>query len=56
MGIMPMVEVTFFLHGGDTEGSAGCIDIGGGIFGNGDTKMLKTIIEASRVIELQVIE
>ncbi len=24
----------FYLHGGYWDGSAGCIDIGGGIFGN----------------------
>jgi len=27
----------FFLHGGSLPGSAGCIDIGGGIFGNDST-------------------
>lgn len=30
----------FFLHGGAFEGSAGCIDVGGGFFGNSDTERL----------------
>jgi hypothetical protein len=34
----------FFLHGGWQEGSAGCIDIGGGISGNKNTNMIKDII------------
>ena len=46
----------FFLHGGSLKGSAGCIDIGGGTFGSADTNTLKTIIEASRVITLTVVE
>ncbi|PWF49149.1 DUF2778 domain-containing protein [Massilia glaciei] len=31
----------FYLHGGYLDGSAGCIDIGGGIFGN--NKLLKDL-------------
>jgi hypothetical protein len=30
----------FFLHGGSSPGSAGCIDIGGGIFGDTNTDRL----------------
>ncbi len=30
----------FFLHGGDTPGSAGCIDVGGGEFGDSTTDQL----------------
>jgi RHS repeat-associated protein len=30
----------FFLHGGAIEGSAGCVDIGGGLFGNEQTDHL----------------
>jgi RHS repeat-associated protein len=36
----------FFLHGGLFPGSAGCIDAGGGIFGNADTKQLVSDILA----------
>ncbi|MBT0893803.1 DUF2778 domain-containing protein [Geobacter hydrogenophilus] len=36
----------FFLHGGTSPGSAGCIDIGGGVFGNSTTdRVLKSIKE-----------
>ncbi|MBI5468335.1 MAG: DUF2778 domain-containing protein [Deltaproteobacteria bacterium] len=35
----------FFLHGGSKAGSAGCIDIGGGIFGNESTdRLLKDLL------------
>ncbi|MET4163563.1 RHS repeat-associated protein [Marinobacterium sp. MBR-111] len=35
----------FFIHGGRSEGSAGCIDLGGGILGNDDTdRLLKDIL------------
>lgn len=37
----------FFLHGGSYEGSAGCIDVGGGLSGNEQTHLLKTAIRAS---------
>ncbi|HZP92846.1 MAG TPA: RHS repeat-associated core domain-containing protein [Burkholderiales bacterium] len=30
----------FYLHGGNFPGSAGCIDVGGGIFGNANTDQL----------------
>lgn len=30
----------FFLHGGSVKGSAGCIDVGGGPFGNAQTDQL----------------
>ena len=35
----------FFLHGGMSPGSAGCVDIGGGLFGNAITdKVLQDIL------------
>ena len=35
----------FFLHGGSMAGSAGCIDIGGGILGNESTDgLLKDLL------------
>ena len=34
----------FFLHGGIKEGSAGCIDIGGGLWGNSDSTKIKNDI------------
>jgi RHS repeat-associated protein len=34
----------FYLHGGRLPGSAGCIDIGGGIFGNDITDQIKGLI------------
>ncbi|PAU73394.1 tlde1 domain-containing protein [Vreelandella alkaliphila] len=37
----------FFLHGGSIQGSAGCIDIGGGLLGDKNTDTLKTIIRMS---------
>ncbi|WP_417501168.1 tlde1 domain-containing protein [Marinobacter sp.] len=47
----------FFIHGGDTSGSAGCIDIGGGIFGNNHTDRLRNAIESSQVrIPVEVVE
>lgn len=39
-GKKPYDRTDFFLHGGDKPGSAGCIDIGGGIFGNKSTDRL----------------
>lgn len=46
----------FFLHGGGYSGSAGCIDVGGGIFGNRQTDLLKLAIKASTgPIFLQVV-
>lgn len=38
----------FFLHGGWKKGSAGCIDIGGGIFGNKNTDKIRNIIINSK--------
>ncbi|WP_386082679.1 tlde1 domain-containing protein [Vreelandella sp. F11] len=38
----------FFLHGGSLPGSAGCIDIGGGLLGDKDTDTVKTIIRMSK--------
>ena len=38
----------FFLHGGDTPGTRGCIDIGGGISGNTLTHRLKKDISATK--------
>lgn len=47
----------FFLHGGDMDGSAGCIDIGGGIFGNNKTDLILNKIQSAQVtISLEVIK
>lgn len=47
----------FFIHGGSTPGSAGCIDIGGGLSGDNDTELVKGAILCSPggVAELEVI-
>lgn len=46
----------FFLHGGRIEGSAGCIDIGGGLTGNQNTHRLRDLIKAVPIsIDLEVI-
>lgn len=35
----------FFLHGGSIPGSAGCVDFGGGLFGNQDSdRLLRDIL------------
>ncbi|RKZ52007.1 MAG: hypothetical protein DRQ99_32790 [Candidatus Parabeggiatoa sp. nov. 3] len=46
----------FFLHGGMLLGSAGCIDIGGGIFGNQDTtRLLDDLLRyPDDIIEIEV--
>lgn len=45
----------FFIHGGSIEGSAGCIDIGGGIIGNSSTdRLLKIILSSPLNIDLEV--
>lgn len=45
----------FFLHGGMFPGSAGCIDLGGGIFGNHRTNRVRDVIKSSSWdIELEV--
>jgi len=45
----------FFMHGGAISGSAGCIDVGGGIFGNAITdKIKKSILNSSDRIQLWV--
>ncbi|MDY6943524.1 MAG: DUF2778 domain-containing protein [Pseudomonadota bacterium] len=44
----------FFLHGGMFEGSAGCIDIGGGWFGDTNTNRVLKSIRTSEVSELWV--
>ncbi len=46
----------FFIHGGSNQGSAGCIDVGGGQFGSNQTDTLRVMLEASGVITLRVIE
>ncbi|AQP98409.1 hypothetical protein B0W48_00535 [Pseudoalteromonas aliena] len=47
----------FFLHGGDLEGSAGCIDIGGGVMGSTMTDKILDYITSSKVkILVEVIE
>lgn len=46
----------FFLHGGRFEGSAGCIDVGGGLTGTQNTDLLRDLIKAVKTrIELEVI-
>ena len=46
----------FFLHGGSFPGSAGCIDVGGGLTGNDRTNLLKLAIKSSTtVIPVEVI-
>lgn len=48
-------RTNFFIHGGDTYGSAGCIDIGGGILGNAFTDRLKKdILSSKSSIRLEV--
>ena len=45
----------FFMHGGSWDGSAGCIDVGGGIFGNETSnRVLKSIKSSSERIQLWV--
>ena len=47
----------FFIHGGDTPGSAGCIDIGGGLFGNNLTDSLRDAIRSRQVrIPVEVVK
>jgi RHS repeat-associated protein len=41
MSWKPTTRDNFFLHGGDMQGSAGCIDVGGGICGNQMTNQIK---------------
>ena len=38
----------FFLHGGNLPGSAGCIDVGGGILGNTSTDDLLKALRRDR--------
>jgi len=45
----------FFMHGGRFAGSAGCIDIGGGVFGNQITDKVKNTINNSDRSELWVL-
>ncbi|MDB2387474.1 hypothetical protein N9W21_09110 [Shewanella sp.] len=47
----------FFLHGGSGDGSAGCIDIGGGIIGNDQTnRLLHDILnDSDGIIHLMVV-
>ncbi|MEZ5569926.1 MAG: DUF2778 domain-containing protein, partial [Halioglobus sp.] len=46
----------FFLHGGSGDGSAGCIDVGGGITGNSNTDRLRNDIlnDPDGIIPLRV--
>jgi RHS repeat-associated protein len=46
----------FFLHGGGSIGSAGCIDIGGGIFGDSNTnRLLRDLLaDPDKMVPLQV--
>lgn len=45
----------FYMHGGGIAGSAGCIDVGGGIWGNKASDRVKTTISNSSRSELWVI-
>ncbi len=45
----------FFMHGGRIAGSAGCIDIGGGVWGNKITDRIKKTINNSGRSELWVL-
>ncbi len=45
----------FFLHGGMRKGSAGCIDVGGGLLGNeGTKKLVQAILSRQRDLVLEV--
>lgn len=47
----------FYIHGGMREGSAGCIDIGGLLFGNKETTFVEDIIiKTKKPILLRVIQ
>ena len=48
----------FFLHGGSEEGSAGCIDAGGGVHGSDETDQLKEDIrnDPDGEVEVEVVE
>jgi Protein of unknown function (DUF2778) len=47
----------FFLHGGSFLGSAGCIDIGGGLFGTPTTDLLlRMITSETGTISVRVVE
>jgi len=49
-------RTNFFIHGGSIQGSAGCIDIGGGLLGNSVTDKLKNDIKAcGGTIRLEVV-
>ena len=47
----------FFLHGGAAPYSHGCIDVGGGIYGDSDTDRLKDAIlqDTDNLVPLDVI-
>ena len=47
----------FYLHGGNYRGSKGCIDVGGGILGNSETRQLLRVLRSDRngIIPLTVI-
>ena len=36
----------FFIHGGSRPGTGGCIDVGGGVYGNADTDYLKCLLQS----------
>ncbi|WP_199608723.1 tlde1 domain-containing protein [Flocculibacter collagenilyticus] len=44
----------FFLHGGKIKGSAGCIDIGGGVTGSKETDLVRKMLLASGSVILEV--
>jgi hypothetical protein len=47
----------FYLHGGLFPGSAGCIDVGGGLFGTSSTQQLINMIrlDPDGIVELTVV-
>ena len=42
----PVFRTNMFLHGGSFDGSAGCIDVGGGRSGNANTNRLLNDLKA----------
>jgi RHS repeat-associated protein len=55
-GTKTHTRTDFFLHGGSRPGSGGCIDIGGGFWGNSDTTRLLRDLrsDADRKVQLRV--
>lgn len=51
---MPMGRGGFYIHGGRFPGSAGCIDVGGGVLGDGLTDRVLKSLQETEVSELWV--